>query len=327
MKAAVQAISTPSTQTPTGASAALGEADIRRLAQLIGTLAPYDGRFEQRIPGLYAIRRSRPYTEPVHAVHQPALCIVAQGVKSLFLGDEIYEYDPMHLLIVAVDVPVAGQVTRASYSEPFLSVRLDLDPHKIAELGLKVYPGGLPHVQEQRAVYVGRSSANIVNAATRLLELMTQPEDAAMLAPLVIDEILIRLLRSPAGGRIAQIGYGESNTQRIAQAVAWLRANFAQPMNVEALAASVHMSVSSFHQHFKAVTAMSPLQYQKALRLQEARRLLVASRMDVTTASRQVGYISLSQFSREYGRYFGDAPARDIARLRGQAAPQAVSAP
>ena len=294
------------------------EPDVRRLAQTLSIHAPYDGRFELCVPGLHAIRASHPYSELVHAVHRPALCIVAQGAKSVLLGQEVYEYDATRLLVVSVDLPVAAQVTRASRAEPFLSFRLDLDPHKIAELVLKVYPQGMPQVQEKRAVYVSRSTVSIVNAATRLVELTAQPEDAGLLAPLVVDEILIRLLRSPIGSRIAQIGYGESSVHRIAQAVAWLRANFSQPMNVEEMAGSVHMSVSSFHQHFKSVTSMSPLQYQKVLRLQEARRLLASARMDVGAASRYVGYLSASQFSREYGRYFGVAPTRDIARLRVQ---------
>jgi AraC-like DNA-binding protein len=251
-------------------------------------------------------------------VQRPALCIVAQGAKTVRLGQEAYEYDAARMLVYSVDVPVTGQVTRASRAEPYLCFRLDLDPHKIAELAMKVYPHGIPQVLEQRAVYIGRASAGIVNAATRLVELMAQSEDAALLAPLVIDEILIRLLRSPIGGRVAQIGYGESSLHRIAQAVAWLRANYAQPMSVEDLAASVHMSVSSFHQHFKSVTSMSPLQYQKVLRLQEARRLMLSTTMDVGAASRHVGYNSASQFSREYGRYFGTAPAKDITSLREQ---------
>jgi AraC-like DNA-binding protein len=302
---------------PLQADAVVGssEPDVRRLARLVGAHAPYDGRFELRMPGLHAIRASRTNTELMHAVQRPALCIVAQGAKSVLLGQEVYEYDAARMLISSVDLPVAAQVTRASHSEPFLCLRLDLDPHKVAELALKVYPRGVPQVQEKRAVYVGRSSASIVNAATRLVELMAQPEDAELLAPLVIDEILIRLLRSPIGGRVAQIGLAESSVHRIAKAVAWVRANFSQPMNVEELAELAHMSVSSFHQHFKSVTAMSPLQYQKVLRLQEARRLMMSMMMDVGTASRQVGYLSASQFSREYGRFFGCAPTRDIAGL------------
>lgn len=208
------------------------------------------------------------------------------------LGQEVYEYDASRMLIFSVDLPVAGQVARASHSEPYLCFRLDLDSHRVAELALKVYPHGLPPVQVGCAVYVCQANASLVNAATRLLELMAPTEDTELLAPLVIDEILIRLLRSPVGGRVAQIGLVDSSMQRIAKAVAWLRANFFQPMKVEALAGLAHMSVSSFHQHFKSATSMSPLQYQKVLRLQEAKHLLLSTRMDAGTANRQVGYLS-----------------------------------
>ncbi|HUX49165.1 MAG TPA: helix-turn-helix domain-containing protein, partial [Spirochaetia bacterium] len=152
--------------------------------------------------------------------------------------------------------------------------------------------------------------------ATRLLELMSHPSDAELLAPLVIDEILIRLLRSPVGLRVAQVGIVDSGVQGIAKAISWLRSNFSQPVKIEQLAELANMSDSTFHQHFKAITSMSPLQYQKTLRLQEARRLMLSTIMDAGNASRQVGYLSASQFSREYGRFFGSAPTADIARLR-----------
>jgi AraC-like DNA-binding protein len=292
------------------------EPDVVRLASLIRTYTPHDGRFELRIPGVHAIRVSRPNPELVHALQQPALCIVAQGAKSVLLGQEVYEYDASRMLVYSVDLPVAAQVTRATPSEPYLSFKLDLDPSKIAELVSKVYSHGLPRVQEGRGVYVGQVDIRIVNAATRLLELMAQPGEAELLAPLVVEEILIRLLRSPIGVRVAQIGLTESSAHGVAKAVTWLRANFSQPMKVEVLAELAHMSVSSFHQHFKAVTSMSPLQFQKALRLQEARRLMLSTLVDAGTASWRVGYQSASQFSREYGRFFGRAPTKDIARLR-----------
>lgn len=303
-----------------------GDAEARapelvRLARLLHTHAPYDGRFELRIPGVYAVRASRTTAGLLHATHDPALCIVAQGAKRVLLGQETYEYDASRLFVVSVDLPVASQITRASRAAPFLSFRLDLDPARVAALALRVYPHGVPPGQAKRGVYVGPSSADIVNAATRLVELTADPGDAELLAPLVIDEILIRLLRSPIGGRVAQIGRAESNVHKIAKAVDWVRANYAQPMNVEELAELVHMSVSSFHQHFKSVTSMSPLQYHKVLRLQEARRLMLTTMMDVGTAGRLVGYVSTSQFTREYGRYFGCAPTRDIARLREHDAP------
>jgi AraC-like DNA-binding protein len=290
--------------------------DVVRLAGLIRAHTPHDGRFELRIPGVYAIRASRTNTELVHVVQRPALCIIAQGAKRVMLGQEVYEYDASRMMIYAVDLPLASQVTRASRTEPYLSLRLDLDPQKVAELVLKVYPHGLPHVQQSRGICVTQADGNIFNATTRLIELMATPEDTELLAPLVIDEILIRLLRSPVGVRVAQIGLADSGVQGVAKAVSWLRANFSQPVKVEELAELAHMSVSSFHQHFKSVTSISPLQYQKVLRLQEARRLMLTTIMDASTACLHVGYQSASQFSREYGRFFGSAPTRDIARLR-----------
>jgi AraC-like DNA-binding protein len=293
--------------------------DVVKLAGLIRAHSPHDGCFELRIPGVYAIRRSRISTELVHATQRPVLCIVAQGAKSIMLGQEVYEYDPSRMLIFSVDLPVVAQVTRASVAEPFLCFMLNLDPQKVAELVLRVYPQGLPRgAKEGRGLYVGQANASLINAASRLIELMAQPGDAELLAPLVVDEILIRLLRSPIGFRVAQIGLAESSVHGIAKAVSWLRANYSQPMKVAELAELAHMSVSSFHQHFKSVTSMSPLQYQKVMRLQESRRLMLSTMMDVSTASGRVGYHSTSQFSREYARFYGSAPNKDIARLREQ---------
>jgi len=300
------------------ATARSSEPDLARLASLIRVHTPYDGSFELRIPGVHVARASRTNTESVHAVAKPALCIIAQGAKCVMLGQEIYEYDASRMLIFSVDLPVAGQVTRASHSEPYLSFKLDIDPTKVAELVLKVHPHGLPRVQQSRAVYVTPGDPNIVNAATRLIESMAETEDVDLIAPLVIDEILIRLLRSPAGVRVAQIGLEDSGVNGVAKAVSWLRENYSQPMKVEELADLACMSVSSFHQHFKAVTSMSPLQYQKVLRLQEARRLMLSTMTDASAACSHVGYLSASQFSREYGRFFGNAPTKDIARLREQ---------
>jgi AraC-like DNA-binding protein len=298
----------------TGASPS--EPDTAELAHLIAAYAPRDGSFELRIPGLHASRFSRINKECVHALRVPSLCIVAQGAKTVIVADEVYEYDATRMIVFSVALPVAAQITQASHSEPYLALKLDLDPHKIADLVLKVFPHGLPPVQERSAVYITPVDASIVNAATRLMECLAQPGDAELLAPLVTDEILIRLLRSPIGVRVAQMGFAESSMQRVAKAISWLRDNFSQPMKVEELAGLVNMSVSSFHEHFKSVTSMSPLHYQKVLRLQEARRLMLSTVMDAGTASQRVGYLSASQFSREYSRFFGSAPTKDIARLR-----------
>ena len=292
------------------------EPDTAKLARRIAAYAPHDGSFELRVPGLCASRFSRTNSECAHVLRLPSLCIVAQGAKTVIVGQEVYEYDPSRMLVFSVALPIAAQITQASHSEPYLALRLDLDPHKIAELVLKVYPHGLPPVEERRAVYVTAVDVSIVNAATRLMECLAQPGDVELLAPLVMDEILIRVLRSPIGVRVAQMGFAESSVHRLAKAISWLRANFSQPMKVEELAELVHMSVSSFHEHFKAITSMSPLHYQKVLRLQEARRLMLSTMMDAGTASLRVGYLSASQFSREYNRFFGSAPTRDIARLR-----------
>jgi AraC-like DNA-binding protein len=286
------------------------------LATLLAAHAPYDGVFDLRVPGLHVVRRSRPTRALERATVPPTLCIVAQGAKTVMLGREVYPYDASCLVAYAVDLPIAGQVVRASQREPFLVLVLELDPGKIAELTLKVFPHGVPSPQSSRGVIVGQSTTAIVDAAARLVESMANPVEAEVLAPLLVDEILMRLLLCPVGPRVAQIGRQGSSVQRVAKALSWLCEHFAQPVTLEGLADLVHMSVSSFHQHFKAVTTMTPLQYQKVLRLQEARRLMLSRMLDAGGAGRQVGYISASQFSREYTRLFGNAPSRDVAKLR-----------
>ena len=294
------------------------DADTATLAKLIGALAPYDGSVELRVPGVRVAKVSQTNQDPMHYVQRSCLCIVAQGAKIVIIGDDTYGYEAGQMALYSIDVPMAGRVTRASYPEPYLLLMIDLDAEKIAELALKVFPHGLPQPRDTRALYVGDAGAQIIDAATRLLELMTQPVEAELLAPLVRDEILIRVLRSSMGSRVAQIGHAGSNVQRIAKAVSRLRANFDQPANIEVLAKLVNMSVTSFHRQFKAVTGMSPLQYQKTLRLQEARRLMLTAMLDAGQAGSRVGYSSASQFTREYGRFFGSAPTKDINRLREQ---------
>jgi AraC-like DNA-binding protein len=232
------------------------------------------------------------------------------------MGRDVLEYDPAHVLVLAVDLPISSQVIRASQKEPYLGFILDLDPARVGELATRVFPRGVPKASEARGLYVGRSTEGIIDAVSRLLELTADPKDAEMLGPLVVDEIVIRLLRTAIGPRVAQIGQPKSGIQRVGEAVGWIRTHFAQPVTVEEMAASVHMSASTFHERFKAVTSLSPLQYQKVLRLHEARRLMLFQKMDANEACHRVGYLSPSQFSREYSRFFGSAPTRDIARVR-----------
>jgi len=293
-------------------------ADLERLAELIRTYTPHEGTFKLTVPGVYVSRASRPSTDQMHGLHRPSLCVVAQGAKSVRLGAEFYEYDAQRMLVYWVNLPVATQITRATPDEPFLNFRLELDPYRIAELSLKMYPQGLPKVREDRGIHVSPVIPGIVTAAARLIECLAEQQDVELLAPMIVDEMLIRLLRSPVGIRVAQLGQAESSLWRISKAVEWVREHFNEPLVVEDLASLVNMGLSTFHAHFKAVTSMSPLQYQKVLRLQEARRLMLSSLMDATTASREVGYGSASQFSREYSRLFGQAPSKDVAHLRSQ---------
>lgn len=294
------------------------DAETARLARLISALTPYDGTFNQRIPGLYVSRYSRIDTDSIKTFYSTSLLIVAQGAKKITIGQEVYPFDKSRMILLPVALPAAMQLTQASSSEPYLSIKLELDPQRISDWVLKLYPEGLPPVRQISKGYIAATNLSIINAVARLVECLQNPDDAELLAPLVVDEILIRVLRSPIGAQVVEMGYAESDVQRVAKVIAWLRDNFSQQMKIAELAELVHMSASSFHVHFKSVTSMSPLQYQKALRLHEARRLMLANPMDANTACRLVGYVSDSQFSRDYSRFFGSPPSRDIARLRQQ---------
>ncbi|MBB6731437.1 AraC family transcriptional regulator [Cohnella sp. CBP 2801] len=287
-----------------------------RLARLIYAHAPHDGVFSQRIPGLYVSRFSRTNTDYVKTFYLPSLLITAQGAKTVTMGQEIFPFGRSQMLLFPVALPIAIKAVQASYSEPILGVRLELNPQKIAELVLKVYPQGLPPARQRSSGYVASADPGIMDAVRRLVDCLSSPGDAEWVAPLVVEEILIRVLRSPIGVHAAEMGIADSGVQRMAKAIAWLRDNFSRQMKIADLAELVHMSESSFREHFKSVTSMSPLQYQKALRLHEARRLMVSDSTDATTACRLVGYVSASQFNRDYSRFFGSPPKRDIARLR-----------
>lgn len=293
-----------------------------RLSALLARYTPQDGSFEMPVAGVHALRSSVPSTELAHLVHGPALCIIAQGAKTVMLGDKRFHYDASRMLIFSVDLPVAAQVEEASVSHPYLCFRMDLDLTRVRELILQVYPRGLPRIDGELGMFLAPAHEPIMDAAARMMELMLVPEEAQLLAPLVRDEILIRLLRSPIGGRLAQLGQAEIG--RINDAVRWLRRHYDQAVSVDVLARQVHMSPSSLHKHFKAATSMSPLQYQKALRLQEARRLMMGAGMEVSMAGQRVGYVSASQFSREYTRMFGTAPSRDVVRVLASGASTAM---
>ncbi|MGG4498399.1 AraC family transcriptional regulator N-terminal domain-containing protein [Brevibacillus reuszeri] len=293
------------------------ETETARLARLINTYTPHDGIFPQRIPALTLVRYSSTSTGS-KTFYTPSFGIVAQGAASFTVRQEAYVFAKPRIFMLPVALPVTVQVLQGSRSEPFLKAGVSLDPKRIGELALKMFPRGLPPIRQRSVGYEFVADLDFVSAMIRLIDCLGNPGDAEWLAPLAMEELLIRLLRSPIGVYVAEMGFADSGVQRVSKAIEWLRRNFAEAIKVEDLAGLVHMSVSRFREHFKAVTAMSPLQYQKTLRLQEARRLMAVSHLDAVAACQLVGYASASQFSRDYSRFFGSPPGRDIARLRQQ---------
>jgi AraC-like DNA-binding protein len=277
-----------------------------------------DGRVEAA-PGLFLSRASLP-TGPIYAVSEPSFCVIAQGSKELLLGTERYRYDASHYLLVSTGLPLVGHIIEASKERPYLSLRLVLDPAVVAavliEAGLLASrtDGGVT------AMAVSRLDANLLDAVVRLVRLLDAPSDYGVLAPLAAREIMYRLLLGEQGGRLLQIAVVDGRAHWIAQAIELLRKNYEKPLRIAGLARQLGMTISGFHHHFKAVTAMSPLQFQKQLRLQEARRLLLAGDLDAATAGYRVGYDDPSHFSREYKRFFGEPPIRDVGRLQGATA-------
>lgn len=286
------------------------------LSQRLLKHATREGICETAIERLSAIKLSRPSDELVHALHQPAVCIIAQGAKRVMLKDEVYSYDASRFLVFSTDLPITAQVTAATASNPYLCFRLDLDVSEVSEIALQLGKSVRSASGTSRGLFLSTASSEMVDAALRLMRLLDSPEDADALAPLARRELVYRLLRSEQGDRLAQAARSDSHAGRVNKAISWLKTNFMEPLRVDDLASVASMSTSSLHHHFKAVTSMSPLQYQKQLRLQEARRLLMCEGMEVSKAGYTVGYESASQFSREYSRLFGVAPSRDTLSLR-----------
>ncbi len=259
--------------------------------------------------------QSSTVTMPMPNVYRPQLCLVAQGRKEVTLGDHVFRYTPGRYGVVTYDLPVIGHVVEATPDEPYLCLYLDFDPVMLGDLALRVPP---PPGAPSRPIgkTVSDAGAALLDAALRLLRLLDDPVALPVLGPLVEQEILYHLLAGPDGARMRHITSGQGPVAQVGRAIAWIGKNFRERFSIERLAAEVGMSPSSLHEHFRAVTAMTPLQFQKQLRLQDARSLMLVQNIDVTTAAFQVGYESPSQFTREYRRHFGEPPARDIARLR-----------
>ncbi len=297
----------------------MGTNELAKLASAVERQAGADGMHATQIPALAFYRASAPSAHDA-SVYEPSLCIIAQGAKEILFGGEVYRYDPAHSLLVSVDLPVTSRVVEATPDRPCLAVRVSLDPAVVGELLADCTiapPLGLP----ARGLAVTPAEPPLLDAVTRLVALLDSPQDIIPLAPLVLREITYRVLTGPQGARLRQVVAAGAPAQRIARAIRWLKDHFAAPLRIELLAKQVRMSPSAFHLHFKHVTALSPLQYQKRLRLQEARRLMLGEGLAAAEAAFRVGYESPSQFSREYRRLFGAPPRHDVAALKVETQP------
>jgi AraC-like DNA-binding protein len=292
------------------------EAGLDEMARLITRFATGDGIHETALRGVTLHRASAPKPRQ-HGVNNPCIAVIAQGAKRVMLGDEVFFYDRARYLVASVDLPASGQVIEASAEKPYLGIKIDVDPHEIAALLLEAAPPRSGESAPARGLFLCKTGPELVDALVRLLRLLEAPEDIPALAPVARREILYRVLKGEEGFRLRQIANASSHATRIARTIEWLRKHFTEPLRVDQLASQANMSASAFHEHFREVTAMSPLQFQKQLRLQEARQLLLSESLDAATAGHRVGYESPSQFSREYSRLFGAPPATDIRKLRG----------
>jgi AraC-like DNA-binding protein len=284
---------------------------IRRILEIV----PSSGDRPTAIPGLTLFRRAKP-TACHHVAYEPSLTVFVQGRKLIDLGGEKYLCDGSSFLLSSIDVPVQSQIIEASEDHPLLSLFFRLDMPTVREV---ISREELPEVQsshQRRGIAMGKTTVGLLGVCIRLVELLETPEDIPFLSPLVAREIIYRILRTPSGERLRTIATAGDLSHRTARAIAWLRGNFTKPLRMDELAAVAHMGVSTLHHQFRALTAMSPLQFQKQLRLQSARQRMLMDGLDATSAAYEVGYESISQFSREYSRLFGQPPMRDIKALR-----------
>ena len=285
------------------------------LVHAIAKFAQSDGDYATVHPALSLHRRKRP-TEPLHCIYAMGLGVVAQGHKQVLVGEEVVNYGPGQSMLASIDLPVVSHVARASIQEPFLGLMLTLDSRQIAQMAAEMQLVPSARHGPYRPISIETLDEALLDALVRLLELLDEPELLARLAPLIQQEIVIRLLAGPHGPQLQRLAAHGSPSQQISRTVAWLQQNFSQSLHVDDLAARAHMSPSTFRQHFRSITGTSPLQYQKRLRLQEARQLMLHQNMYAGIAGVRVGYESASQFSREYHRLFGAPPQADVRRMR-----------
>lgn len=287
----------------------------REIAALVDKYSSGEGIHATAVEGVFCIRLSEPNLR-LPSVYQPSICVIVQGAKQVLLEEEIYRYAPPQFLAVSVDLPLLGQVIEASTAQPYLCLQIEIDPRQIGEL--MAQSNDAPHSRGEtgRGLFVGTLDGATQEAVLRIARLLETPRDIPVLAPMMLREFHYRLLSGDHGPAIAQMAIAGSNTHKIGHIIRRIKTHLAAAIRVEELAAMANMSPSSFHQHFKAVTAMSPLQYQKRLRLTEARHILLSENVDAASTAYRVGYQSVSQFSREYARMFGAPPVRDVESIR-----------
>ncbi len=289
----------------------------QEMAEIIGHHLDFDSIEPCALARVKLIRSSN-LSNSMPVIYEPALCLVAQGRKRVVLGQIAYVYDPSQYVVVTVDLPLLGSILEASEERPFLCVSLDLDVKVLSELLIE-HGGNVPPAESGPGLILGDVTPELTDAMVRLLRLLDAPEDIAALAPLAEREILYRLMSMDQTGMMRHIANAQSRLSQISRAVLWIKANYAESFTVEQVADEAGMSASSLHEHFKAVTTYSPLQFRTRLRLQEARRVMVAEGLDAASAGFAVGYDSPSQFSRDYARAFGSPPMQDATRLRAAA--------
>ncbi|MFZ5568397.1 MAG: AraC family transcriptional regulator N-terminal domain-containing protein [Pseudomonadota bacterium] len=288
---------------------------ITTLAAEIGKIAQNDGDYQTAIPQLMMARRSG-RTEPLACMYMLGLAVVAQGSKRVTLNDQVVDYAPGQSLLVTVDLPVVSQVTQADPAQPFLGLLVKLDMRALVQLAADMQLPPLPRDQAAQGLSLAALEEPLLDAVARLVRLLQEPQHIERLGPLIQQEIMVRLLTGPHGPYLRHLMAAGSPSHQIAQAIAWLRSNYHRDVLMDELAARAHMSPSTFRAHFRHLTGMSPLQYQKQLRLQEARQLMLTQALDASSTAIRVGYESVSQFNREYSRHFGAPPQRDIKRMR-----------
>jgi AraC-like DNA-binding protein len=285
------------------------------LARAIEAVAQSDGDHTTAIAALSLHRRREP-TQPLHCIFALGLGVVVQGDKQVLAGENVISYGPGQSMLTTIDLPVISHVTRAAPQEPMLGMMLTLDSAQILEVATGIQRAPPPRLSGFRPISIEALDEGMIDALTRLVRLLGQPTLVDHLAPLIQREIIVRLLTGPHAPQLLQLVATGSPGQHIARSVAWIKQNFAKPLSVDGLAEHAHMSPSTFRQHFRAITGTSPVQYQKQLRLQEARQLMLNQNVDAANASGRVGYESASQFSREYSRLFGAPPLQDVRRMR-----------